>query len=79
MWKIKKEFNKEDYNLFSNLRLNEIGENLYVRNLNNIDRKEFIKRLQQITENPNSLKFRLMNIEINYWYKLNQIKKVKWI
>lgn len=36
--KIKK-FNKEDYNLFSNIRLNEIGEKLYVRNLHNINKK----------------------------------------
>lgn len=31
--KIKKKFNKEDYNLFNNIRLNEIGEKFYVRNL----------------------------------------------
>lgn len=45
---IKKNFNKEDYNLFDDEKLNQIGKKLYVRNLENIDRTELINRLEKI-------------------------------
>lgn len=39
---IKQDFAKDNYNLFDNVYLNQIGKKLYVRNLENLSRDELI-------------------------------------
>lgn len=55
---IKQNFDKNNYNLFDNVYLNQIGEKLYVINLENLSRNELINRLEKINSYPENLSLR---------------------
>lgn len=55
---IKQNVDKNNYNLFDNVYLNQIGEKLYVRNLENLSRNELINRLEKIKSNRENLTLR---------------------